>query len=243
MKKTLYLLLGLFIILISCSKSGEGPEPDEDPKNPLAPAKTYLGMLVTNAETGGYKLSTNSSGITMANITLGSNTFTLTNNIPLRNNETITLTDGSNSIKLGLDKFGKISTFKFTLPGHTKITHDFLELKTEGAVRVFTGTQNFLRKDNNEVDETYIGSLILNNDGKWQSIDRIDAINNTHNPNSVGDHLTSDGTYTENETTIDITAQNITLSFVKDGNKIVLMTSSFNNEVLVNAEYSKLALE
>ena len=134
--------LSLFMVLASCSKKDD-PTPPTPPEKALAPAKTYVGALLTDIDFGGFKSSTATDGITTVTILLGDETYTLSNETPLRVGESLELTDGSLTANISVDDTGLKPQFEFTLTGHSTVKFDFYESESN-SIRVFSGTRKYI---------------------------------------------------------------------------------------------------
>ena len=194
--------LSLFMVLASCSKKDD-PTPPTPPEKALAPAKTYVGALLTDIDFGGFKSSTATDGITTVTILLGDETYTLSNETPLRVGESLELTDGSLTANISVDDTGLKPQFEFTLTGHSTVKFDFYESESN-SIRVFSGTRKYIATAGGVTDgdvtdgdvtdgdvtdgdvtdgdvtdgedqllESYVTTILLNKNGEWKSIDRV----------------------------------------------------------------------
>ena len=241
--------LSLLLVLASCSKDDEPTPNPTPPEKALAPAKTYVGALLTDIDFGGFKSSTTTDGITTVTILLGDKTYTLSNETPLRVGESLELTDGSLTAKISVDDTGLKPQFEFTLTGHSTVEFDFYESESN-SIRVFSGTRKYFIKaeetdGEDQLFESYVSTILLNKNGEWKSIDRVIYFDQGElfdiNP---GDFLEESGTYTETETGIEIAVpvpDVAPYTLNKEGENLELMVT---DEFSVTTEiiYNKLAL-
>ena len=241
--KIIPLLFSLFLVVVSCSKNDEpspGPGPTPPPnEKALAPEKTYIGVLLTATDIGGFKSITDNSGITTITAILGEKTFTFRNDKPLRVGESLNLTNENNSVEISVNNFGIEPKFTFTLTDYTDIELDFYE---SNSVRAYSGTQTY--KENEVLEESFLGTILLDNQNKeWKGIDRVTFVKDPLAGYEAGDYLDSNGTYTETETEIVLKAGTISFTLKKEeeGNKLILDQNT-GSGVVTEGTYTKLNL-
>ena len=210
MKKIGFFLTLLAVILVSISCENN----DNQQQNNTIVAK-YSGVLVGSS--GSYKLrfsETNSN----ATIIFDDKTYVLNSNETLQKGETLTLTDGTVTLKISIDINGKNPNIEFNIPGHN-VTATIAEETSQNLVENYTGQATVVKNEVLNFKSTF--NVTLSDGNKFQAISKI-IVNGGVDEGKVDQY---NGTYVKLNGIV-------LISYNHNGETITIALNEFNNKLV-----------